>query len=537
MANQGNRRARLLTASALLAVAALATPRAQTPAPQTFRASTRLVTIDALVHRRNGEPVRDLTAADFKLFEDGKLQTIAFFEVVAARGPATRSAPEPPVAATEPGTFTNRPNGAAPSAATVVLFDRLNSGELDQIRARAEIIRFLGQVRTDQRIALYVLESEAIRVLHDFTHDSESLVRTMAAFRARASAERAIADEAPPPFAATGIAQLDAEMAQWLAETNQAIDAALTKRRGEITLAAIESIAGHLSGIPGRKNLVWVSSAFPMVITDKLGPQTLSAEMTRTVRAVNNANLSIYPIDVRGLVAPNQGPQATASFQRIGRGGPPPPQPVSAMVEPAIDTMKELAERTGGRAFFNSNAIGQAIERAIDDARVTYLIGYYPTNSSWDGKFRKLRVTVNTPDVDVRHRSGYLALPAAPRNERTMTDLARSSLESTGIGLTVALDGRTLTIRVDPSAISLRPSGEFFEATLDILIAQTTKNGDLVKDLDKKLDLRLTRAQRDDLLREGFTMTRTVERRPDAQSLRVVVRDTPTGVAGSVLVR
>jgi VWFA-related protein len=510
------------------------TPTVEQPAPQVFRTSTRVVTIDALVHGKDGQPIRNLTANDFRLFEDGKEQRIEFFSVVSADGGpvSARVAPQPMT----PGTFTNRPGGSIPTTATVVLFDRLNTRFEDQVPARNQIVKFLENLRTNDRIALYVLESNEVRVLHDFSHDAASLIATIKRYRAGTSIEQAVTDTPVPELAPSGATAVDADMQAWLLETTRMIDAEFTRRRVQITLSAIEMIAHHLSGIPGRKNLVWVSSGFPLIIADRFGPQTMSNEVSRAVQAVNSSHLSIYPIDARGLVAPYSGPGATATYQAIGRGGaPPPPPPVSTVIQPNIDAMTELAARTGGRAFFDTNDIGRAIERAIDDASVTYLLGYAPANDNWNGKFRKLRVTVRAPDAEVRHRTGYLAIPqAAVRGNDRMTDLARASLESTGIGLTASLVARELTTRVEPGAITLTANGEMWDATLDILIVETAKGGELIKHLDRTLNLRLNRAQRDELMREGFSMTRTIERRSGDSQVHIVVRDAPSGVAGSV---
>ena len=526
----------MLTRVPLLLLLIVAVPAAQEPPRQIFRASTRLVTIDALVHAKDGEPVRNLKADDFRLFEDGKEQRIELFTVVAAAAPASAAGRGAATLPDVPGAFSNLPGGRMPSTATVILFDRLNSRFEDQVPARAEIVKFLGQLRPDDRVALYVLESDTVSVLHDFTRESRSLIAAMKRYRAQTSIEQAITDAPSPQLAPSGVASVDAEMQAWLDRTTQEVALEFTRRRVQYTYAAIETIAAHLSGVPGRKNLVWVSSAFPSILRDPLsGPQTMSREQARVIQAINGSNLSIYPIDIRGLVAPYAGPAATETYQKVGRGGAPAPASVSAAMQPNIDTMTELAQRTGGRAFTNTNAIGKAIENAIDDARVTYLLGYYPSNNAWDGKFRKLRVTVRAPDVEVRHRSGYLAVPqSATKADERMADLVRAPLESTAIGLAVALEGSALTIRVDPSAITLKPSGDLFDVALDILIVETQKSGSLVKHLEKTLNLRLSAAQRDELMREGFSMTRTLERRAPDSRLQVIVRDVPTGAVGSV---
>lgn len=89
-------------------------------------------------------------------------------------------------------------------------------------------------------------------------------------------------------------------------------------------------------------------------------------------------------------------------------------------------------------------------------------------------------------------------------------------------------------MRVEPGAITLRPNGDMWDATLEILIAETAKGGELIKHLDRTLTLRLNRAQRDELMREGFSMTRTIERRSGDSPVHIVVRDAPSGVAASV---
>ncbi len=111
---------------------------------------------------------------------------------------------------------------------------------------------------------------------------------------------------------------------------------------------------------------------------------------------------------------------------------------------PALDSMQMLAERTGGVVFTNTNNLGRAISRAIDDAQITYVLGYYPTNVKWDGHFRKISVKVRRPGVSVRHRSGYLAFPPPPQTaESRQNALVRalaSPLNAIALPLTVNLE-------------------------------------------------------------------------------------------------
>ena len=256
----------------------------------------------------------------------------------------------------------------------------------------------------------------------------------------------------------------------------------------------------------------------------------------RAANAISTANVAIYPVDTSGLVASYSGVAQMATTVGIGRAAAPiVNRGTMAATSVNTDVMHEIADRTGGRMFRNTNAIGGAIARAMDDGRVSYSLGYYPANQKWDSKFRRLKVEVRRPGTDVRHRSGYLALPAeGGKNDSTLTDLARSALYATAIGLIVNAEGSNVGIKVDAGGITLRPAGPLFDVAIDILIAHSMPNGELVKSFDKTLNLQLSREQRDQILQEGFTMSRTVDIRPSAAALHVVVRDAPSGRAGSV---
>jgi VWFA-related protein len=479
---------RRVIALPVLVLATVAFGLAQEPARPTFRSNTRLVQVNVVVHDRSGNPVGDLVAADFKLFEGGKEQPIELFAI------ETHQALAEARLAVPPNTFSNHLEGVAGGTVTVLLFDRLNTRFEDQKPAKDQIIKVLAGLQPSDRVALYVLESDTVRVLHDFTNDARGLVRVLTRYLGGpTSRELELSEAAAPELARTGLAALDAEAEAWAKQTTESINALYTRRRGEYTSDALEAIANRLAGVRGRKNLIWVSSAFPLVIYDMMGPRSLSPEVSRATRAINNANIAVYPVDTRGLIGaftgPPPGPGKPAQFTTLGT------------VMPNMDTMKTIAEDTGGRAYVNTNAIGDAVRRAMDDSRVTYVLGYYPSHGNWDGKFREIKVELNRKGLEVRHRRGYLAIPPQPQQTASgraaeLGDAIRNPLEATGIGLTASLDRSrapsreaVLTIQVDARSITWDRRGDEWTGALDVVVGQSDTQANFFKSMDTVVNL------------------------------------------------
>jgi VWFA-related protein len=164
---------------------------------------------------------------------------------------------------------------------------------------------------------------------------------------------------------------------------------------------------------------------------------TFSDEIDRTVRAVNNAKLAIYPVDARGLMT---SPQFSA--ERSGNANRRPPKmPAPAPGSKNQDTMRELASRTGGRAYVNTNDLNKAIRDAIQDTRVTYTLGFYPSGEKFGGKFHELKVKVDRPGANLRYRKGYFDFAEQPQDAKVrkaeLSDAVWSPMEASGLGLIV----------------------------------------------------------------------------------------------------
>jgi VWFA-related protein len=498
-----------------------------------IRVATRLVQVHVVVHDKDRQPVRDLTQTDFRLSENGREQTIALFDVE-ADAPRADAAPAAPAA---PNVFTNDVTSSGSRSATIVLIDRLNTTMVDQAAVRNQALRFLSEIRPGDRVGLYMLDNgDAIHVLHDFTADAESLIRALARFKPRTGNEVAAAEDVLDTSFVDG--GLSPELLAWAkgVETNRRIDE--TRDRVQHTNAGLETIARRLAGVRGRKNLIWISSAFPITLANSAGMTTsLAPDLNSGLLALNDANVSVYPVDARRLVGAFATPPAARNQQFT----------TLSTVRGSIDALQLVAGETGGRAFFNTNDLTGAMRRAIDDGRVTYVLGYYPAHNTWNGQFRRLKVEVGRRGVDVRHRRGYIASAAPVRDqanrEAALKAAVEDPLESTAIGLTVHVERETqnppvltLTTRIDPRGLALERQGDRWQGQVDLLIAQASAQGALAVSGFTTLTLDLTTEQRDRVLRDGLVIPRAVTLTPGAHQLRVVGRDTRTGATGTLIV-
>jgi hypothetical protein len=265
-------------------------------------------------------------------------------------------------------------------------------------------------------------------------------------------------------------------------------------------------------------------------------------EMEATIRALNNANIAVYPVDARGLLAGgNFSAAIPGSASRIPR---------ETSLKPTVenlDTMEELASRTGGRAAYNTNDLKNAVRKAMEDAKVTYTLGYYPSEVSLDGKFHDIKVKVERPGLNVRYRKGYFALPEASQDEKTrkaeMRNAVWSPLDATAVAVNARVDllnkpqPNTLNIfvQVDPVNLTLTQNADRWTGTVDMVFVQKDEHGkDYGSGIADTINLNLVKESYLRMLKTGMIYQRQFTREERAKTLRIVVRDTPSGSVGSV---
>ena len=526
--------------------------------PSSFRVNTRLVEVDVVV-RSKDVAVTGLTKDDFRILDNGKPQNIATFSVRSsanAKGAAIRQVAN---AAPLPlGMISNRVDrsGEEPVAATVILLDRLNTEVADQSYFTKEMLKYLKTMQPGEQVGIYSL-LKSLRILQDFTDDPQRLLRVASKAGAQQSVSLASSDEsalkaeedsirnfADPTLDPVGAAAaaLNAELSM---NAVTEMEDAEKKNRALLTSAALEDIARHLRGLPGRKKLVWVSGGFPIgaLEVNSRHYDEFGEETARAVRALNNANVAVYAIDPRGVVAYGTNPAILTPNAKTGQSmfsQVQQPDPVG-LNAPNIAGMNLFASGTGGRAIYATNDLVGALKTVMEDDEVVYTIGFYPTEQKMDGSYHKLSVKVDRKGVEVHHRQGYLADDNkifTPRQRReAMTDAIQNPLDSTELGL-----------RASIAAISGRPGIYKLALTLNVneLHLEHIKNrwiGDIdfgthfsqaldFKGTYETIRISLTEDRLRQTLKDGFVFRREISSQPG--ELRVVVQDRSTGTIGSV---
>ncbi|MCC6364922.1 MAG: VWA domain-containing protein [Bryobacterales bacterium] len=525
----------VVSRTATLACAAVLTFASEVPqAPQVapaveqpsvvFSTTARLVHVNVVVEDKQGRPIADLRKEDFEVLDNGVPQSIAFFTAEHAINPGRRAAAE--------SVFTNQLPVATGwrSGYSAILLDWLNTPWGDKVYARSQALRMLTSVGVHDQVALYVL-GNGLRVVQEFTADTVALAQKIAA-------EQGQVVNAPDPEvnpltdASVGFLPFPDFGPSGYSATRRE-DHFLTERRVTDTLKAFEMIAAHLAAIPGRKSLIWVSAGFPQSIGFDIPPagkrpegfadaRTFSPELNRALSRLNEADVSVYPVDARGL-SPNPG------------------------VWKNISTMQELAGRTGGKAYYNRNDLAQAMRSALDDVRVSYTLAYYlPAAATRRDTLHHIRIRVHRPGVTVRHRSEYLeradGATVAPAEAKSEVRQAWSNpLDSTALGINAEAvrSGNTLVIQIalEANAISLTRKDGRLVGKLSIVAGFRKDDGTPLGIADSKsLALALREHTYQKVLQEGLKAMVRLPVPGNAASVRLLVRDTATNKVGTLTI-
>ena len=448
---------------------ASAPPAAQAPAPvaqvaaqqagaappgaTVLQTGTQLVIVDVVVQDRDGKPVRQLPRDSFRLLEDKQPQAMRHFEEHSATDRPPAGPTLPPMA---PGTFTDYtptpPNGTL----NILLLDSLNTPMKDQAYVRYQLQQYVKTAKPGTDVAIFGLSSK-LYLLQGFTSNLDTLknaVEHRLIPRASSLLDDPVGTNSDGPStiddlsSGPGMDQVSANLAQFEAET-QAFQLQL---RIQYTLDAFNALAHYLANYPGRKNLIWFSGSFPLnILPDPtlqnpfVVAQVNEDEYRETTNLLTRAQVAVYPVDARGLMtnpvfdAANSG----RSYARNPSAVATATQKFSASQAAEHTTMEQLAEDTGGHAFYNTNGLADAVTKALDAGSNYYTLAYSPTNHNWNGSFRNIRIELTPEAINhgytLSYRHGYYADdPYNPKKGSQTASVTEGALAATNSADTYA---------------------------------------------------------------------------------------------------
>ncbi len=434
----------------------------------TLRVNSRAVLVDVLVTDKKGEPVRGLAQSAFTVKEQGKPQTVTFFEEhQSAESNGIESLTLPP------NVFSNHPGEPQPPAVTVLLLDSLNASVADQAFVHQEALRFLKTAKPGSRMAIFTMSS-GIHFVQGFSDDPALLVAALNAKKgngveqsslltsgsisnAEQGAVNMMSQSTPTsptpngssPATTAASPSMIAGFESFLHETAAAEDSDREYR----TLTNLQQLATFLGGFPGRKNLIWFSTSFPTEVFGKTEPR-FEGDVKKTVNLLTAARVALYPVDARGVgehsfytagdrqaVGANL-PREMSGASDLGAGpgnissstpgAGSNPLTASALGGPDTgnaknehplsveneqtnskhSTMDMLAHDSGGRAFYNTNGLANVISEIGKSGADFYTLSYVPENAKMDGAFRNVSVEIEGQKYNLSYRRGYYASDA-----------------------------------------------------------------------------------------------------------------------------
>lgn len=401
---------------------------AQQPAPledsgATLRINSRAVLVDVIVTDSHGNPVTGLKQDAFSVTEKGKPQTVSYFEEHRAGSQPAQPVEFPKL---PQNVFTNFSPVPQPPAVTVLLLDSLNTHMENQSFVHAQALKFLKSAKPGSRMAIFAM-GLGLHFIQGFTDDPAVLARALSD-KKNNEVETSVMLKGQDESNAQSnvVAMMSANMGNGATAASPGAIAALqnffqenddsrTVDRDLLTLQNFQRLATFLNSFPGRKNVIWFSEAFPLVISGTFD-QRLGGVTARTLDMLAAARVALYPVDAGGA--------APLSIYEAGTVMPATTHDAGAMLNAQNasrlgddqqrnanqTTMKMVAEQTGGKAFVNSNGLANIIGDVSNMSGDFYTLSYSPTDSKMDGTYRPIAVKVQGGDYRLSYRRGYVAL-------------------------------------------------------------------------------------------------------------------------------
>ena len=407
----------------------------------------------------SNEPVAGLRQQDFEVSEDGHPQSVVFFE---EHKPQTAKPAE--LVPMPPNVFTNVPSVPPSDTVNILLLDGLNTPREEQSFVREQVIKFVSSMPPGTPLAVFTLVSK-LQMVQGFTTDRVALLASLQDKKHGLWPETTEVSRAPVDdyddahhLATMAMSQHAASDIEATGRLQEDLKSYEVDQRVEMTAEALENLGRYLSRIPGRKNLFWFASRFPISFFPVAGgkgevqmaqPAGGTNQQTATPRSASNprqstqiaqqsgkiketadlltvSRIAIYPVGARGV-------ETTISLdsqewnRNIGNIGVAREQ---GEIASNYAVMAELASETGGQVIQNSNNLSGAVAHAIDNGSHYYTLSYTPADNSMDGKFRSIQIKLADGKYKLSYRQGYYAFDSTASQPKAKSGLKTVSTAS-----------------------------------------------------------------------------------------------------------
>lgn len=510
----------------------------------TFKASTRMVTLEVVAKDRNGNHVTGLKASDFQVFEQSRSRgkqkyqekIAAFREVrMADLGSQLPSKLQVPA-----GIYTNvitLPQEPVPP--TIFLVDGLNTDIKDQMQVHIQLLKMLRWLPNNVPVAVFLF-GHKLRMVQDFTSDPKLLQAALGDVKSLEGQNIAKLDPIEDPDSMP--AKLDSVRGMLPPELLAAVEHFEREHyvgdmdlRVRETIEALTTLARRMAGYPGRKNLLWISTGFPIAINDADNvPRDYWVPLKRMSSALSDAKIAVYPINPAGV-------QGFSGFQAGTRLRYNSVQLETNMRNGEQDTMEVIASGTGGRVCTGDNDLGDCVQKAMDDSSSFYEIAYYPDSQNWNGEYRKV-ILKSRAGLHLAYRQGYYATSEGDQDQKSELRQAACDdyLDATSIFIAArrlpaaSPDQLKFYMTINTSALTA-PETNNAGRDLHFIIAACSfdRDGRAQQLMSEDIHHEFTKAEYQGLLQNGLPHIVSIPG-PQPAAVRLLVKDLPSGRLGSV---
>jgi VWFA-related protein len=552
----------VLAAAALVAPAAQA-PTTAPPAPQgdtqsippvTFRAEIEYVEVDAVVTDERGNLVKGLTKDDFDVYEDGVLQKVTLFSSVVL-----------PVERHE--SFMNEARPVIPDVRSnarpfdgriyVILLDDRHTGALRSALVKKAAHEFINKYLGANDIAAVIHTSGRTDAGQEFTNDPGLLNAAIEKFLGQKLRSRTL--ERLDNYNRNPMLQPqpsgDGNNSGNTGRDTKVLDP-LDAERGyyaRSTLGTLKNLAEFMGSIRGRRKAILMFSEgidYPIYdVFDSRDASTIVSETRDAIAAASKANVNFYTIDPRGLNVMGDENMELGGFPADPSYGIN-PQAFEAERRLSVDSLKVLAEQTGGYAAVERNDYAGAFDRIQRENSTYYVLGYYPPSPKRDGRFHKIEVKLKRPGLKVSARKGY----ASPKGKSEVTavdpsagtstalrDLLNSPLQTPGLTLSVSAatfdapkENVSVTVEIVGRNLKFKQEKGLWVNTLEVSMLPLEARGKAQQGRRSEVKLNLKPQTAQIMSATAVRMSPRLTLPPGRYQLRVAARETGGGLTGSV---